>query len=97
MEGELSKYLVDDALMFLPVLWVLGALIKQTPLNNWVIPWIILFFGLGLAFISLGFSADSFIQGVIVSGVAVFTHQLYKQTTLRDAPAHMVAKDYKFK
>lgn len=80
MQEILKEFLVEEALIVIPALLILGAIIKATPkIEDWTIPYILL--GLGVAFtVSLtGFNVDSIIQGVLVSGAAVFGNQLYKQ------------------
>ncbi|TMW71687.1 phage holin family protein [Alteribacter natronophilus] len=78
---ELLQFVVDDALILIPVLMIFGKLLKQTPwLSDWVIPYILLAAGIILTGMLLGFSFSSFIQGVLVTGAAVFGHQLIRQT-----------------
>lgn len=80
----IRELLVEDALIVVPVLWVLGKIVKGTPkARDWTIPYILL--GLGIVFTIgiLGFNVDAVIQGVLVSGVAVFGHQLLIQTRER--------------
>lgn len=79
---ELSfEYIMEEALIIVPVLWVLGAFLKQTPyVANWAIVWILLIVGVVLTMGLLGASVTSFIQGILVTGVAIMGHQLLKQT-----------------
>jgi hypothetical protein len=78
---DLVQYVVDEALIIVPVLWVIGAFLKQTPFfANWAIVWVLLFVGIVLTMALLGTSVVSFIQGILVTGVAVMGHQLLKQT-----------------
>lgn len=84
--GELlNEYLVQEALIVIPVLLILGKMIKETPkVKDWLIPYVLL--GLGIVFTVglMGISVDSILQGVLVSGAAVFGHELYKQAKERD-------------
>lgn len=85
MQELLNEYIVEQALIVIPVLLILGAIIKNTPnIKDWLIPYILL--GLGVIFtVALtGFNIDSIIQGVLVSGAAVFGNQLYKQAKNKD-------------
>ncbi|HJV16528.1 MAG TPA: phage holin family protein [Bacillales bacterium] len=78
---DFSTYIMDDALILIPVLMIIGKIIKNTPkLKNWIIPYILVLFGIVLAGFMMGFSVKSFIQGVLVAGTAVFGHQIVKQT-----------------
>jgi hypothetical protein len=76
-----STYIMDEALILIPVLMIIGKIVKNTPkIKNWVIPYILLGLGIVLAGFMMGFNAESFIQGILVSGTAVFGHQIVKQT-----------------
>jgi len=79
--GELlNEYVVQQALIVIPVLLILGKIIKETPtVKDWLIPYILLIFGVVFAIALIGFNADAIIQGVLVSGAAVFGNQLFKQ------------------
>lgn len=81
----LKEYLVDEALIIIPVLFILGKMIKETPrFYDWIIPYVLLVIGITVSFFMLGFNVDAFIQGVLVSGAAVFGNELKKQATERD-------------
>ena len=90
MDIGLAKYIVGDAYILIPVLYVIGMLLKRTPgLPDWLIPWILLALGMTGGFLLNGMQLEGLLQGVLVTGVTVFTHQLYKQTACkskRDSP-----------
>ena len=78
----LSEYVVQQALIIIPVLLVIGKIIKETPtVKDWLIPYMLLAFGVVFAVALMGFNVDAVIQGVLVSGAAVFGNQLFKQAT----------------
>ena len=78
---DLIQYIVDEALIIVPVLWVVGVFLKQTPfIPNWAIVWVLLFLGVTLTMALLGVSIFSLMQGILVTGAAVMGHQLLKQT-----------------
>lgn len=82
----LTEYILDQALIVIPVLLILGAFIKATPkVKDWLIPYILLALGIIFAVGLMGFDIDAVIQGVLVSGAAVFGHQLYAQTKHRES------------
>lgn len=82
---DLSQYIQAQALILLPVLWVVGSLLKKTPvIKDWCIPWILLGVSVLGAVFLLGFSVQSVVQGVLVAGASVFGHQLVKQTLRKD-------------
>lgn len=81
----LNEYLIEDALIIVPVLFVIGRIIKETPrAKDWVIPYILLVVGILLSTFTLGFSADAVMQGVLSAGVTVFSNELVKQAVERD-------------
>lgn len=81
----LNEYLIDDALIIVPVLFVIGRIIKETPgAKDWIIPYALLLVGILLSMLTLGFNADALIQGVLTAGAAVFGNELVKQATERD-------------
>lgn len=85
MQEILNEYIVEQALINIPVLLILGSIIKSTPkIKDWTIPYILLFLGVAFTVALLGFNVDSIIQGVLVSGAAVFGNQLYKQAKNKD-------------
>jgi len=81
----LTEYLLEEALIIIPVLFILGKIIKDTPrFQDWIIPYMLLIVGVILSFLMLGFDVHAFIQGVLVSGAAVFGNELIKQAVERD-------------
>lgn len=77
----IMTYIVEEALIVIAALLVIGAILKGTPVvADWWIPWILLVLGVASTMALLGFSVGSVIQGVLVTGGAVFVHQLVKQT-----------------
>lgn len=77
---EIIGYIVDNALILIPALIVVGAIIKQVEAipNKWI-PLILLPLGIAGALAMGGMSADSVIQGILVTGAAVYGNQLVKQ------------------
>lgn len=79
------EYIVDQALVVIPVLLILGKIFKETPkFKDWLIPYVLLLLGILFTTFLMGFHVDAVIQGVLVSGAAVFTHELYVQAKERD-------------
>ncbi len=78
---DVTHYLSDSYMFLVPVLWVLGFALKRTPkVPDWMIIWILFFVSLALAVFSFGFTPDAVVNAIIAAGVAVFGHQLVKQT-----------------
>lgn len=78
---NVSNYLAQNMLILTSILYILGNFLKQTPrVKDWCIPWILLIISITFAFLLGGFNTNSFIQGIIATGVTVLTNQLVKQT-----------------
>ena len=77
---DIIGYIVDNALILIPALIVVGAIIKQIEAipDKWI-PLILLPLGVAGALALGGLSADSVIQGILVTGAAVYGNQLVKQ------------------
>lgn len=77
---NISDYLFEQGLAVIPLLNITGKIIKETKLiNDRYIPVILLAIGVACALALMGISADSAIQGVLLTGTAVFGNQLVKQ------------------
>ena len=70
---DIIGYIVDNALILIPALIVVGAIIKQVEAipDKWI-PLILLPLGVAGALALGGLSADSVIQGILVTGAAVY-------------------------
>ena len=76
----LKDYILDNALILIPAIYVIGAILKGTELiKDKYIPVILLPIGIVLGMILIGFDVNGFIQGILVTGVAVYANQLVKQ------------------
>ena len=74
------EYIVENALVLIPVLNIIGMIIKNTEkINDKYIPLILLFFGVVGTIAILGLSPHSVVQGVLVTGTAVYGNQVVKQ------------------
>ena len=71
---------MDNALILIPVLLVLGKIVKGTEKipDKWI-PLILLPIGIAGSLALGGISADSIVQGVLVTGAAVYSNQVVKQ------------------
>lgn len=77
---EILSYIMDNALILIPVLLVLGQIVKgiQKIPDKWI-PLLLLPIGIAGALALGGPSVDSAVQGVLVTGVAVYGNQVVKQ------------------
>jgi hypothetical protein len=79
------KFIVDQALVLIPVLYILGMIIKNLKsIPDKYIPLILFVVGIGMSLGLIGVNGQAVVQGVLVTGVAVFTNQLVKQLTSSD-------------
>ncbi len=73
------EFITENALLLIPVL-IIGAIIKNTEkIPDKYIPVILLIFGIIGAVAILGVSPESILQGVLVTGTAVYGNQIVKQ------------------
>ncbi|AOR23857.1 phage holin family protein [Clostridium taeniosporum] len=82
---DFMTYISENALILIPALYIVGMIIRGTEsIPNKFIPFILLIIGITSAMFLLGFSVNSAIQGVLVTGAAVYTNQLFKQYNKRE-------------
>ena len=79
---DIINFIIDEGLIMIPVLYIIGEIIKFTGvLNNKWIPLTLLVFSLLFTPLLLGgFTPDNIVQSVLVTGVTVLGDQLIKQT-----------------
>lgn len=83
---DILNYVVQEGLVMIPVLFIIGEIIKGTELlgNKWI-PLVILIVSVGFTPLVLGsYTADNIVQAVLVAGVTVFGNELIKQSNKGD-------------
>ncbi|MEH7113375.1 phage holin family protein [Neobacillus niacini] len=81
MELNFDKYIRSDALILVPVLYIISMLLRQTPfIPVWTHAWIQLFFAVIACLLYYGLEIQSVVQGILVTGVAVITSNLFNNT-----------------
>lgn len=77
---EILSYIMENALVLIPVLVIIGEIIKNIEKipDKWI-PLILLPIGIAGALALGGLSVDSTIQGILVTGAAVYGNQIVKQ------------------
>ena len=79
---DFAQYITQNALILIPVLYIIGMIVKNTEkVNDKYIPIVLLIAGIAGAVGIMGVTADSVVQGVLVTGATVYTNQLIKQST----------------
>lgn len=78
---DFLSYITENALIIIPVLYIIGMILKGTEkVKDKYIPLILLPIGIALSMgIAGGITADAIIQGVLVTGASVYANQLVKQ------------------
>lgn len=77
---DIIKYVTENALVLIPVLMIIGTIIKNIQfIPDKFIPLILLPFGVVGAMALGEWNVQSAIQGVLVTGAAVYGNQIYKQ------------------
>lgn len=79
---DFLSYITENALILIPVLSIIGAIIKGIEkIKDKYIPIILLPIGIGLSMGIMGaISVDSIVQGVLITGASVYANQLVKQS-----------------
>ena len=81
----IMEFISKEALVLIPVLWIIGTFLKLMPkMPDWFIPFILLVVGEVGAILLIGANAQAYIQGVLVTGAAVLGHQLLKQAIYKE-------------
>ena len=83
---DIVNYIVQEGLVMIPVLYIIGEIVKGTELlsNKWI-PLALLIVSVGFTPLLLGaYSADNMVQAVLVAGVTVFGNELVKQSSRGD-------------
>lgn len=77
---NIMNYITENALILIPVLYVLGAMLKGTEkVEDKYIPILLLPVGIVLAMFLVGFNVNGVIQGILITGASVYVNQLVKQ------------------
>ena len=83
---DILNYVVQEGLVMIPVLYIIGEIVKGTELlsNKWI-PLALLVISVAFTPLVLGtYTADNIVQAVLVAGVTVFGNELIKQTNRGD-------------
>lgn len=77
---DFINYITENALILIPVIYILGMVLKGTEkVEDKYIPIILLPIGIGLAVWLIGLNINAVIQGILVVGASVYANQLVKQ------------------
>lgn len=77
---DFTKYLVENAYVLIPVLYILGNILKDLKfIADKYIPLLLLVLGILLSCAWLGFDISAVIQGILLTGITVYSNQVIKQ------------------
>lgn len=77
---EILQYITENALVLVPVLIIIGQIVKGIEaIPDKYIPLLLLPFGIVGAMALGGWTVGSAIQGILVTGTAVYGNQIVKQ------------------
>ena len=77
---EILTYITENALILIPVLVIIGLILKKLEfIPDKFIPLILLPLGIVGAMALGGYTVESGIQGILVTGAAVYGNQIVKQ------------------
>ena len=77
---DFLKYITENAIILVPVLYIIGNILKGTELlKDKYIPVVLTPIGIAFSIAIIGVNAQAVVQGVLVTGAAVYSNQLLKQ------------------
>ena len=78
---EFLNYISDNALVLIPVIYIVGMFLKGLEgVSDKYIPFILMFVSIAFSVAMLGLNVDSIIQGILIAGATVLSNQLIKQS-----------------
>ena len=81
MDFNIEMYIRSDAFILIPVLYVIGLLLRQTPyIPSWCYAWIQMLFAVIACLLYYGWDIRSVVQGILVTGATVISADLLHNT-----------------
>lgn len=85
MDINIMDFIVQECLWLIPVLMVIGYVLKQIPnFPDWCIPIGLYIIGLGLGYAFIAKSSVGLLQGLLCATAAIGFHQGIKQNIKKD-------------
>ena len=82
---DVMTYIIDKAIILIPALIIIGQLIKNIPdIPDWIIPLALLVPGVLGTMALAGWDVAGAVQGILVTGAAVYGNQVWKQVTNKE-------------
>ncbi len=77
---DIMQYITKEALILIPVLWVIGYIIKSIPhIANWVIPIVAIVLGAVGGLVVVSPDVNGVIQGILAGAASVGLNQVKRQ------------------
>ena len=77
---DFLKYITENAIILVPVLYIVGNILKGTELiKDKYIPILLMPVGIAFSIAIIGVNVEAIIQGILVTGATVYSNQLVKQ------------------
>ena len=77
---DFLKYITENAIILVPVLYIIGSILKNTELiKDKYIPILLMPVGIAFSIAIIGVNVEAIIQGILVTGATVYSNQLIKQ------------------
>ena len=77
---DILKFITENAIILVPVLYIVGNILKGTELiKDKYIPIILMPIGIAFSIAVIGVNIQAVIQGILVTGATVYSNQLIKQ------------------
>jgi hypothetical protein len=68
-----------------PALMIFAYALKETPwFPDWIIVWMVIGAGIVVSALTIGWTVEGIMNGMVTAGMSIATHQTYKQTRRRD-------------
>ena len=78
---DFMNYIAENALILIPVVYILGMFLKGLEgVSDKYIPFVLMFVSIAFSVAMLGLNVDSIIQGILIAGATVLSNQLIKQS-----------------
>ena len=78
---DITEYIRPDAFILVPVLYIIGIFLRQTPhIPFWTHSWIKVIFAVIACLLHYGYQIESVVQGILVAGAAVLSRDLLSIT-----------------
>ena len=77
---DFLKFITENAIILVPVLYIIGNILKGTELiKDKYIPILLMPVGIAFSIAIIGVNVEAVIQGILVTGATVYSNQLIKQ------------------